>query len=85
MPKSCADCEVRAPVKCRARAAEGRNMRIVRAHISHAEALPKYNKVQVIRHYRMEAPCEHITCMCMHTIILVNCDRLSKTETLRLP
>ena len=42
MPKSCADCEVRAPVKCRARAAEGRNMRIVRAHISHAEALPKY-------------------------------------------
>ncbi|KAJ7216643.1 hypothetical protein GGX14DRAFT_442277 [Mycena pura] len=52
-------------VHCFASAADDGSLHIVRVHITQGGALPKYNKLQVIRGHQVEhyAEGEHITCM----------------------
>lgn len=52
-------------VHCFASAADDGSLHVVRVHITQAGALPKYNKLQVIREYRVDNVGEYITCM-MH-------------------
>jgi phosphoinositide-3-kinase regulatory subunit 4 len=50
-------------VHCFASAADDGSLHVVRVHITQAGALPKYNKLQVIREHRMDNVGEYITCM----------------------
>lgn len=50
-------------VHCFASAADDGSLHIVRVHVSQSGALPKYNKLQVIREHRVDHPGEYITCM----------------------
>jgi len=50
-------------VHCFASAADDGSMHVVRVHVSQGGALPKYNKLQVIREHRVDHPGEYITCM----------------------
>lgn len=50
-------------VHCFASAADDGSLHVVRVHISQSGALPKYNKLQVIREHRVDTPGEYITCM----------------------
>ncbi|KAJ7672606.1 hypothetical protein DFH06DRAFT_96923 [Mycena polygramma] len=52
-------------VHCFASAADDGSLHIVRVHITQGSALPKYNKLQVIREHQVEhfAQGEYITCM----------------------
>ncbi|KDQ50203.1 hypothetical protein JAAARDRAFT_165024 [Jaapia argillacea MUCL 33604] len=50
-------------VHCFASAADDGSLHVVRVPISQSGALPKYNKLQVIREHRVEHPGEYITCM----------------------
>jgi phosphoinositide-3-kinase regulatory subunit 4 len=49
-------------VHCFASAADDGSMHVVRVHVAQSGALPKYNKLQVVREYRVD-PGEYITCM----------------------
>lgn len=50
-------------VHCFASAADDGSLHVVRVHMSQSGALPKYNKLQVIREHRVDHPGEYITCM----------------------
>lgn len=50
-------------VHCFASAADDGSLHVVRVHISQSGALPKYNKLQVIREHRVDHSGEYITCM----------------------
>jgi phosphoinositide-3-kinase, regulatory subunit 4 len=50
-------------VHCFASAADDGSLHVVRVHVSPSGALPKYNKLQVIREHRIDRPGEYITCM----------------------
>ncbi|KAF5384296.1 hypothetical protein D9615_003308 [Tricholomella constricta] len=50
-------------VHCFASAADDGSLHIVRVHITQSGALPKYNKLQVIREHRVDTVGEYITCM----------------------
>lgn len=50
-------------VHCFASAADDGSLHVVRVHITQSGALPKYNKLQVIREHRVDTIGEYITCM----------------------
>ena len=50
-------------VHCFASAADDGSLHVVRVHIAQSGALPKYNKLQVVREHRVENIGEYITCM----------------------
>jgi phosphoinositide-3-kinase regulatory subunit 4 len=50
-------------VHCFASAADDGSLHVVRVHVSQTGALPKYNKLQVIREHHVDHPGEYITCM----------------------
>lgn len=50
-------------VHCFASAADDGSLHVVRVHITQSGALPKYNKLQVIREHRVDTVGEYITCM----------------------
>ncbi|RDB23837.1 Serine/threonine-protein kinase ppk19 [Hypsizygus marmoreus] len=50
-------------VHCFASAADDGSLHVVRVHITQSGALPKYNKLQVIREHRFDTVGEYITCM----------------------
>ena len=50
-------------VHCFASAADDGSLHVVRVHTTQGGALPKYNKLQVIREHRMDNVGEYITCM----------------------
>ncbi|CAA7269893.1 unnamed protein product [Cyclocybe aegerita] len=50
-------------VHCFASAADDGSLHVVRVHITQNGALPKYNKLQVVREHRVENVGEYITCM----------------------
>jgi len=50
-------------VHCFASAADDGSLHVVRVHVNQSGALPKYNKLQVIREHRVESVGEYITCM----------------------
>ncbi|KAF8958945.1 hypothetical protein BDZ97DRAFT_1839964 [Flammula alnicola] len=50
-------------VHCFASAADDGSLHVVRVHITQGGALPKYNKLQVIREHRVDNVGEYITCM----------------------
>ncbi len=50
-------------VHCFASAADDGGLHVVRVHVTQSGALPKYNKLQVIREHRVENVGEYITCM----------------------
>jgi phosphoinositide-3-kinase regulatory subunit 4 len=50
-------------VHCFASAADDGSLHVVRVHVSPSGALPKYNKLQVIREHHVDHPGEYITCM----------------------
>jgi phosphoinositide-3-kinase regulatory subunit 4 len=51
---------------CFASAAVDGSLHVVRVHVSQNGALPKYNKLQVIREHRVDHIGEYITCMSHH-------------------
>ena len=69
-------------VHCFASAADDGSLHVVRVHTTQSGALPKYNKLQVIREHRMDNVGEYITCMthfntgtledCLRIVILTN-------------
>jgi len=50
-------------VHCFASAADDGSLHVVRVHVTHGGALPKYNKLQVIREHRVDHVGEYITNM----------------------
>ncbi|KAF9530534.1 hypothetical protein CPB83DRAFT_905184 [Crepidotus variabilis] len=50
-------------VHCFASAGDDGSLHVVRVHITQSGALPKYNKLQVVREHRVENVGEYITCM----------------------
>ncbi|KAJ3515360.1 hypothetical protein NLJ89_g1813 [Agrocybe chaxingu] len=50
-------------VHCFASAADDGSLHVVRVHVTQNGALPKYNKLQVVREHRVENVGEYITCM----------------------
>lgn len=46
-----------------ASAAEDGSLHVIRVHVNQSGSLPKYNKLQVVREYRLDKPGEYIQCM----------------------